>query len=234
MNRQKKDDADAGRARQHLPEPTRPWNVPGVRVDAVVGSPGERVGGATASGVTCQHCFERTELAACRGGVQSPEREHSCHETVHASQLSAHAQTASVRPHLARALTSARRRRPCGLQAHQAGMRLQLRRAPNSEGKGRTFESNPHVLHVCEFRGNQCGVHVEEAAVLGLHANGQAERKTLMVIVPGDADIGQPPHGLVAVANRHGDALLLDMHEDLHFLWRRRCAFVSASRVAEL
>ena len=44
-NRRKMHDADAGCTRQHPPEPTRPWRVPGVRVDAVGGSHGDRVEG---------------------------------------------------------------------------------------------------------------------------------------------------------------------------------------------
>ena len=75
---------------------------------------------------------------------------------------------------------------------------------------------DPDMLHVGDLRGSQCGVHVQHAAVLGLHPNGQAKHPTLIVIVPGDSHIGEPPHGLVAVADRHGDALLLDMHEHLH------------------
>ena len=45
-NRQKMHDADARRARQRPSGPTRPWKVPSVRVDAVGGSPGNRVGEA--------------------------------------------------------------------------------------------------------------------------------------------------------------------------------------------
>ena len=50
-NRQKMDDADAGRARQHPSGPTRPWLVPGAHVVDVGGSPGDCVGG-TVSVVT--------------------------------------------------------------------------------------------------------------------------------------------------------------------------------------
>ena len=39
-------DAEAERAWRQPPGPTRPWRVPGVHVDAVRGSPGDRVGGA--------------------------------------------------------------------------------------------------------------------------------------------------------------------------------------------
>jgi hypothetical protein len=39
-------DAIAEFARLHLSCPIRPWNVPGVHVDAVGASPGDRVGGA--------------------------------------------------------------------------------------------------------------------------------------------------------------------------------------------
>ena len=39
-------DADAGRARQHNPEPTGLWQVPGVHVVAVGAPPGDRVVGA--------------------------------------------------------------------------------------------------------------------------------------------------------------------------------------------
>ena len=44
-NRQELHDAEAERARQHLPEPTMPWRAPGARVVAVGGPPGDRVGG---------------------------------------------------------------------------------------------------------------------------------------------------------------------------------------------
>ena len=49
-NRQKLHDAEAERARQHLPEPTMPWRAPGARVVAVGGTPGDRVGGAVSVG----------------------------------------------------------------------------------------------------------------------------------------------------------------------------------------
>ena len=45
-NRQELHDAEAERARQHLPEPTMPWRAPGARVVAVGGPPGDRVGGS--------------------------------------------------------------------------------------------------------------------------------------------------------------------------------------------
>ena len=45
-NRQKLHDAQAERARQHLPEPTMPWQAPGAHIVDVGGSPGDRVGGA--------------------------------------------------------------------------------------------------------------------------------------------------------------------------------------------
>ena len=51
-NRQKMHDADAGRARQHLPEPTGLWRVPDAHVVAVRRSPArpatDRAGGASA------------------------------------------------------------------------------------------------------------------------------------------------------------------------------------------
>ena len=49
-NRQELHDAEAERARQHLPEPTMPWRAPGARVVAVGGLPGDRVGGAVSVG----------------------------------------------------------------------------------------------------------------------------------------------------------------------------------------
>ena len=73
--------------------------------------------------ILCEHrvsTFERAKLAARRRGVQSAK--HSCHDSVHASQLSGHAQVASARPRLARALTSSRRHRPWGLQAAGRGL----------------------------------------------------------------------------------------------------------------
>ena len=39
-------DAEADRTRQHLPEPTMPWQAPGAHIVDVGGSPGDRVGGA--------------------------------------------------------------------------------------------------------------------------------------------------------------------------------------------
>eukprot|EP00964_Phaeocystis_antarctica_P082085 scaffold51448_cov64-Phaeocystis_antarctica.AAC.1 len=39
-------DAEAEPAWRQPPGPTRPWRVPGVHVDAVGGSPGDRAGGA--------------------------------------------------------------------------------------------------------------------------------------------------------------------------------------------
>ena len=39
-------EADAGRARQHLPEPTGLWRVPGAHLDAVGGSRGALEWGA--------------------------------------------------------------------------------------------------------------------------------------------------------------------------------------------
>ena len=44
-NRQELHDAEAERARQHLPEPTMPWRAPGAHVVAVGGSHGDRVVG---------------------------------------------------------------------------------------------------------------------------------------------------------------------------------------------
>ena len=61
-NRQKLHDAEAERARQHLPEPTMPWQAPGARVVALGGPPGDRVGGAVSVGslnTRNLHRFER-------------------------------------------------------------------------------------------------------------------------------------------------------------------------------
>ena len=45
-HRRKMNDAEADRTRQHLPEPTMPWQAPGAHIVDVGGSPGDRVGGA--------------------------------------------------------------------------------------------------------------------------------------------------------------------------------------------
>ena len=56
-NRQELHDAEAERARQHLPEPTMPWRAPGARVVAVGGPPGDRVGGAVSVGSLPAHKY---------------------------------------------------------------------------------------------------------------------------------------------------------------------------------
>ena len=65
-NRQELHDAEAERARQHLPEPTMPWRAPGARVVTVGGLPGDRVGGAVGVG----------SLAACKSESRLPPRRH--------------------------------------------------------------------------------------------------------------------------------------------------------------
>jgi hypothetical protein len=62
-NRQELHDAEAERARQHLPEPTMPWRAPGARVVAVGGLPGDRVGGAVSVGSLFSSSFLIVPLA---------------------------------------------------------------------------------------------------------------------------------------------------------------------------
>ena len=69
-------DAEADRTRQHLPEPTMPWQAPGAHIVDVGGSPGDRVGGAVSVRTLEANSFANS--GGKIGGLKGAQSECAC------------------------------------------------------------------------------------------------------------------------------------------------------------
>ena len=72
------------------------------------------------------------------------------------------------------------------------------------------------VAHLGETRLSNRVLHVQHRSIVDFHTDRHTQRTALLLVVPRNTHVRQPPHGLVALADGHEHRLRSNVNKDVH------------------
>ena len=72
------------------------------------------------------------------------------------------------------------------------------------------------VAHLGETRLSNRILHVQHRPIVDFHTDRNAERAALLLVVPRNTHVRQPPHGLVPLADGHEHRFRSNVNKDVH------------------